>query len=118
MSIAIWGARGSIATGDSPAISYFGTEAPRLAEPLERRKPTIYFVNSMSGTGTKAGRGNPRIEERGVARQPSECLDARCPGADRLIVFFPMRAASSSARLGHRWISKAIVQKRAIQCRA
>lgn len=73
----------------------------RLEEPLRRRKPTVYFVNSMSDLFHQTV-PDAFIEDvfDVVARCPHHTFQVLTKRADRLASFFKRRAAPANAWLG------------------
>lgn len=73
----------------------------RLGEPLRRKKPTIYFVNSMSDLFHK-GVPDSYIEQvfDVIRRCPQHTFQVLTKRADRLAVFFKQRVVSPNAWIG------------------
>lgn len=73
----------------------------RLAEPLARRKPTVYFVNSMSDLFHKGvGDGDIAQVFDVIRRCPQHTFQVLTKRADRMAWFFRNREVPNNAWLG------------------
>ena len=73
----------------------------RLAEPLARKKPTVYFVNSMSDLFHKSVDDNYIAQVFDVIRRcPQHTFQVLTKRADRMASFFRNRAVPDNAWLG------------------
>lgn len=73
----------------------------RLEEPLRRKKPTVYFVNSMSDLFHK-GVPDSYIEQvfDAIQRCPQHTFQVLTKRADRLAAFFKQRTVPANAWIG------------------
>ena len=73
----------------------------RLAEPLARKKPTVYFVNSMSDLFHKSVDDNYIAQVFDVIRRcPQHTFQVLTKRADRMATFFRNREVPNNAWLG------------------
>ena len=73
----------------------------RLAEPLTRKKPTVYFVNSMSDLFHKGVDDNYIAQVFDVIRRcPQHTFQVLTKRADRMAAFFRNREVPVNAWLG------------------
>lgn len=73
----------------------------RLEEPLRRKKPTVYFVNSMSDLFHKSVPDNYiELVFDVIQRCPQHTFQVLTKRADRLVVFFKQRDVPANAWIG------------------
>ena len=73
----------------------------RLAEPLARKKPTVYFVNSMSDLFHKGVDDNYIAQVFDVIRQcPQHTFQVLTKRADRMAAFFRTHDVPTNAWMG------------------